>query len=56
MLRRIGDDINVVGVVAQKHKKEILTLDELSILEEERSTLQRNSASDSKDQFWKSVS
>ena len=56
VLRRIGDDINVVGVVAQKHKKEILTLEELSILEEERSTLQRNSASDSKDQFWKSVS
>ena len=56
VLRRIGDDINVVGVVAQKHKKEILTSEEINILEEERSTLQRNSASDSKDQFWKSVS
>ena len=56
VLRRIGDDIKVVGVVAQKHKKEILTLEELSILEEERSTLQMNSASDSSDQFWKSVS
>ena len=56
VLRRIGDDIKVVGVVAQKHKKEILTLEELSILEEERSTLQTNSASDSRDQFWKSLS
>ena len=56
VLRRIGDDIKVVGVVAQKHKKEILTLEELNILEEERSTLQTNSASDSRDQFWKSVS
>ena len=56
VLRRIGDDIKVVGVVAQKHKKEILTLEELSILEEERSTLQMNCASDSRDQFWKSVS
>ena len=55
VLRRIGDDIKVVGVVAQKHKKEILTLEELSILEEERSTLQTNSASDSRDQFWKSL-
>ena len=54
VFRRSGDDIKVVGVVAQKHKKEILTLQEISILEEERSTL--NSASDSKDQFWKSVS
>ena len=56
VLRRIGDDIKVVGVVAQKHKKEILTLEEISILEEERSTLQMNCASDSRDQFWKSVS
>ena len=56
VLRRIGDDIKVVGVVAQKHKKQILTLEELNILEEERSTLQTNSASDSRDQFWKSVS
>ena len=56
VLRRIGDDIKVVGVVAQKHKKEILTLEELSILEEERSTLQTNSASDSRDHFWKLVS
>ena len=56
VLRRIGDDIKVVGVVSQKHKKEILTLEELNVLEEERSTLQANSASDSRDQFWKSVS
>ena len=56
VLRRIGDDIKVVGVVSQKHKKEILTLEEISILEEERSTLQMNCASDSRDQFWKSVS
>ena len=56
VLRRTGDDIKVVGVVAQKHKREILTLEELSILEEERCTLQTNSASDSRDQFWKSVS
>ena len=56
VLRRIDDDIKVVGVVAQKHKKEILTLEELSTLEEERSTLQTNSASDSRDQFWKSLS
>ena len=56
VLRRIGDDIKVVGVVAQKHKKDILTLEEISILEEERSTLQMNCASDSRDQFWKSVS
>ena len=56
VLRRIGDDIKVVGVVSQKHKKEILTLEELNILEEERSTLQTNSACDSRDQFWKSVS
>ena len=56
VFRRIDDDIKVVGVVAQKHKKEILTLEELSILEEERSTLQMNCASDSRDQFWKSVS
>ena len=56
VFRRIGDDIKVVGVVAQKHKKEILTLEEISILEEERSTLQMNCASDSRDQFWKSVS
>ena len=56
VLRRIGDDIKVVGVVAQKHKKQILTLEELNILEEERSTLQTNSASDSRDHFWKSVS
>ena len=56
VFRRIGDDIKVVGVVAQKHKKEILTLEELNILEEERSTLQMNCASDSRDQFWKSVS
>ena len=56
MLRRIGDDIKVVGVVAQKHKKEILTLEELSLLEQERCTSQTNSASDSRDQFWKSLS
>ena len=56
VLRRIDDDIKVVGVVAQKHKKEILTLEELSTLEEERSTLQTNCASDSRDQFWKSLS
>ena len=56
VLRRTGDDIKVVGVVAQKHKKQILTLEELNILEEERSTLQMNSASDSRDQFWKLVS
>ena len=56
VLRRIGDDIKVVGVISQKHKKEILTLEEISILEEERSTLQTHSASDSRDQFWKSVS
>ena len=54
VFRRIGDDIKVVGVVAQKHKKDILTLEEIIILEEERSTL--NCASDSRDQFWKSVS
>ena len=56
VLRRIDGELKVVGVVAQKHKKEILTLEELSILEQERSTLQTNSASDSRDQFWKSVS
>ena len=56
VLCRIGDEIKVVGVVSQKHKKEILTLEEISILEEERSTLQTNSASDSRDQFWKSMS
>ena len=56
VLRRIDDDIKVIGVAAQKHKKEILTLEEINILEEERSTLQTNSASDSRDQFWKSVS
>ena len=56
VLRRIDGELKVVGVVAQKHKKEILTLEEISILEEERSTLQTNSASDSRDQFWKSVS
>ena len=56
VLRRIDDDIKVIGVVAQKHKKEILTLEEINILEEEHSTLQTNSASDSRDQFWKSVS
>ena len=56
VLRRIDSELKVVGVVAQKHKKEILTLEEISILEEERSTLQTNSASDSRDQFWKSVS
>ena len=56
VLRRIDGELKVVGVVAQKHKKEILTLEELNILEEERSTLQTNSASDSRDQFWKSVS
>ena len=56
VLCRIDDDIKVVGVVAQKHKKEFLTLEELSTLEEERSTLQTNSASDSRDQFWKSLS
>ena len=53
VFRRIGDDIKVVGVVAQKHKKDILTLEEISILEEERSTL--NSASDSRDHFRKSL-
>lgn len=56
VLRRIDGELKVVGVVAQKHKKEILTLEELSILEQERCTLQTNSASDSRDQFWKSVS
>ena len=56
VFRRIGDDIKVVGVVAQKHKKEILTLEEISTLEEERSMLQMNSATDSRDQFWKSLS
>ena len=56
VLRRIDGDIKVIGVVAQKHKKEILTLEEINILEEERSALQTNSASDSRDQFWKSVS
>ena len=56
VLRRIDGDLKVVGVVAQKHKKDILTVEEISILEEERSTLQMNCASDSRDQFWKSVS
>ena len=56
VLRRIDGELKVVGVVAQKHKKDILTVEEISILEEERSTLQMNSASDSRDQFWKSVS
>lgn len=56
VLRRIDGELKVVGVVAQKHKKEILTLEELSILEQERCTLQTNSASDSRDQFWKSLS
>ena len=58
VFRRIGDDIRVVGVVSQKHKKEILTLEkEIMFLEEERSTLQEmNGAFDSSDQFWKSVS
>lgn len=55
VLRRIDGDLKVVGVVAQKHKKDILTVEEISILEEERSTLQVNCASDSRDQFWKSV-
>ena len=53
VFRRIGDDIKVVGVVAQKHKKDILTIEEIDILEEERSTL--NSASDSRDHFRKSL-
>ena len=56
VLRRIDGDLKVVGVVAQKHKKDILTVEEISILEEERSTLEMNCASDSRDQFWKSVS
>ena len=56
VLRRIEGDLKVVGVVAQKHKKDILTVEEISILEEERSTLQKNCASDSRNQFWKSVS
>ena len=56
VLRRIDGDLKVVGVVAQKHKKDILTVEEISILEEERSTLQMKCASDSRDQFWKSVS
>ena len=56
VLRRIDGDLKVVGVVAQKHKKDILTVEEISILEEERCTLQMNCASDSRDQFWKSVS
>ena len=56
VLRRIDGDLKVVGVVAQKHKKDILTMEEISILEEERSTLQMNCASDSRDQFWKSMS
>ena len=56
VLRRIDGDLKVVGVVAQKHKKDILTVEEISILEEERSTLQMNCASDSRDQFWKSLS
>ena len=56
VLRRIDGDLKVVGVVTQKHKKDILTVEEISILEEERSTLQMNCASDSRDQFWKSVS
>ena len=56
VLRRIDGDLKVVGVVAQKHKKDILTVEEISILEEERSTLHMNCASDSRAQFWKSVS
>ena len=56
VLRRIDGDLKVVGVVAQKHKKDILTVEEISILEEERSTLQMSCASDSRDQFWKSLS
>ena len=56
VLRRIDGDLKVVGVVTQKHKKDILTVEEISILEEERSTLQMKCASDSRDQFWKSVS
>ena len=56
VLRRIDGELKVVGVVAQKHKKEILTLEELSLLEQERCTSQTNSASDSRDQFWKSLS
>ena len=45
VLRRIGDDIKVVGVVAQKHKKEILSLKEIKILEEERSILEEEDLS-----------
>ena len=45
VLRRIGDDIKVVGVVAQKHKKEILTLKEIKILEEERLILEEEDLS-----------
>ena len=59
VLRRIGDDIKVVGMVAQKHKKEILTLKEIKILEEERSILEEeqiNGAAESRDHFWRSLS
>ena len=45
VLRRIGDDIKVVGVVAQKHRKEILTLKEIKILEEERLILEKEDCS-----------
>ena len=59
LLRRIGGDVKVVGVVAQKHKKEILTFEEIKILEEERSFLeegQSNGAAESRDHFWRSLS
>ena len=45
VFRRIGNKIKLVGVVAQKHKKEILTLKEIKILEEEHSILEEEDLS-----------
>ena len=45
VFRRIGNEIKLVGVVAQKHKKEILTLKEIKILEEQRSILEEEDLS-----------
>ena len=59
VFRIIEKEIKVVGVVAQKHKKEILTVEEIEFVEEERSMLQENSATvqqcNSRDQFKTSL-
>ena len=59
VFRKTGKEVKVVGVVAQKHKKEILTMEEIEFVEEERSMLQENSATvqqcNSRDQLKTSV-